>query len=41
MNDLGQKIKELRMNKGLTMEGFGKLCDTKKTNGQQLGKRAQ
>lgn len=30
MNDLGQKIKELRMNKGLTMEGFGKLCDTKK-----------
>lgn len=30
MNDLGQKIKELRMDKGLTMEGFGKLCNTEK-----------
>lgn len=31
MNDLGQKIKELRMNKGLTMEGFGKLFDASKS----------
>lgn len=30
MNDLGQKIKELRMDKGLTMEEFGKLCNTEK-----------
>lgn len=30
MTDLGQKIKELRMNKGLTMEEFGKLCNTEK-----------
>lgn len=27
MEDLGRKIKELRMNKGLTMEEFGKLFD--------------
>lgn len=30
MTDLGQKIKELRMDKGLTMEEFGKLCNTEK-----------
>lgn len=30
MNDLGQKIKELRINKGLTMKEFGKLCNTEK-----------
>ena len=30
MNNLGQKIKELRMDKGLTMEEFGKLCNTEK-----------
>ena len=30
MEDLGQKIKELRMDKGLTMEEFGKLCNTEK-----------
>ena len=30
MNDLGQKIKELRMDKGLTMEEFGKKMDTSK-----------
>lgn len=30
MNDLGQKIKELRMDKGLTMEEFGELCNTEK-----------
>lgn len=41
MNDLGQKIKELRMDKGLTMEEFGELCNTEKTNGQQLGKRTK
>lgn len=31
MNDLGQKIKELRMDKGLTMEEFGKLFDASKS----------
>lgn len=31
MTDLGQKIKELRMNKGLTMEEFGKLFDASKS----------
>lgn len=30
MTDLGQKIKELRMDKGLTMEEFGKKMDTSK-----------
>ena len=30
MTDLGQKIKELRMDKGLTMDEFGKLFDTSK-----------
>lgn len=31
MEDLGQKIKELRMDKGLTMEEFGKLFDASKS----------
>ena len=31
MTDLGQKIKELRMDKGLTMEEFGKLFDASKS----------
>lgn len=31
MNDIGQKIKELRMDKGLTMEEFGKLFDASKS----------
>lgn len=33
MNDLGQKIKELRMNKGLTMEEFGNRFDPPASKG--------
>lgn len=33
MNDLGQKIKELRMDKGLTMEEFGNRFDPPASKG--------